>query len=323
MNELNVLVVQEPGIINFNYNEIKAALVEKMELYKDAQFTEDSKNIAKKEIAALRNIKSAIDEKRKTVKNECLKPYADFEEKAKELMRIIDEPINLIDSQVKAFDEKRKQEKMKKIQEIYIEVIGDMGEYLPLDTVFNTKWLNVATSVKSITDEITNAISSAREAVNTLSTMQSESVSEALKIYKKTLSLADALTYINKYEQQKAEILKKELERQRLEEERKIREREQRIREEERQRIANEERIRREEREKVEMEKESESIKVVPAIEEPFAQDSQEVEVDIPFIQPDTITAIYKVIATPDELGEVEMAFNSIGIYFVKHIKED
>ena len=44
-----------------------------------------------------------------------------------------------------------------------------------------------------------------------------------------------------------------------------------------------------------------------------FAKDPDD---DLPFEQPSTITAFYKVIATPEELEQVEMAFNSIGIFF-------
>lgn len=63
MNELQVIVNQNVGKIEFNYEEIKAELQARMDLYKDAVFTEDSKDIAKKEVAALRKMKQAIDQK--------------------------------------------------------------------------------------------------------------------------------------------------------------------------------------------------------------------------------------------------------------------
>ena len=37
---------------------------------------------------------------------------------------------------------------------------------------------------------------------------------------------------------------------------------------------------------------------------------------DLPFPQPQTVTMWYKIIAAPDELEQVEMAFNSLGVYF-------
>ena len=50
--------------------------------------------------------------------------------------------------------------------------------------------------------------------------MQSDAVPDALRKFQATLSLPDALAYINRYETQKAETLRKEEERRRQEEER-------------------------------------------------------------------------------------------------------
>ena len=119
MNELQIVVQQVPGTIEMNFSEIKDALEEKMSLYKDAKFSEEYKVQAKKEVAALRKIKKAIDDKRKEVKEQCMIPYKEFEEKAKELILLIDEPICLIDKQIKVMEERRIAERKVKIEEIY------------------------------------------------------------------------------------------------------------------------------------------------------------------------------------------------------------
>ena len=49
---------------------------------------------------------------------------------------------------------------------------------------------------------------------------------------------------------------------------------------------------------------------------EDFEDDFEDEEDDLPFPQPQTVTAFYKVVATEEELERVEMAFNSIGIWF-------
>lgn len=147
-NEISVVVKQETGAINFNYEEIKENLTESMKVYKGMTFEEDSKVFAKKEVAMLRKMKKAIDEKRIAVKKECLKPYEDFETKAKELITLIDEPIKIINNQVSAYEEKRIQEKKAKIQVIYSDSIGDMEEYIPLQKIYDTKWENSSTSIK-------------------------------------------------------------------------------------------------------------------------------------------------------------------------------
>ena len=63
MNEIQVIINQTEGEIQFNYDEVKSELQSRMELYKDAYFTEESKAMAKKEVAALRKIKDEIEKK--------------------------------------------------------------------------------------------------------------------------------------------------------------------------------------------------------------------------------------------------------------------
>ena len=111
MNEIQVIVNQQPGEIRFNYEDIKLTLQERLSIYKDAVVTEDGKTIAKKEVASLRRLKKEMDDRRKNVKKEWNEPYEEFNSKVQTLLSMIDEPILLIDSQVKAFDKKQKQEK--------------------------------------------------------------------------------------------------------------------------------------------------------------------------------------------------------------------
>lgn len=335
MAELQVMVSQEVGRIHFNYEEIKASLEAQMSAYEDAKFTEDSKNIAKAEVAALRKMKQAIDAKRKEVKTQCLAPYQDFEKKAKELMELIDKPIALIDGQVKAFEEKRRAEKKEAVKKIYLEVTQeDIREYMPLEKIYDCKWENASRTMKSIKEEISSIADSTWMAVQTISSMTSEAIPQALEIYKQGMDLARALAHVNSYETQKAEILRKEEERRRQEEERKHREEIERARAEERRRAAEEQRIREEARRQAEAEllaqKEEAAAQGNTGEDVPFGREATEesdtpfqkdiypgaAEDGLPFLQPSTLRVTYTVIATPEELEQAEMVFNSIGIYF-------
>lgn len=250
MNELQIQVNQKPGVISTNFEEIKTELSTQMQVYKELEVTEDNKPERKKDIATLRKMSKAVNDKKIEVKNKFMEPYTAFEGQVKELIGIINEPIELIDKQVKVFEEKQLVEKKQKIHDTYDELIGEMREYLPLKQIYNSKWENVSTKLKSIREEIEEAVSSVEMAVNTIKGMNSEVVDKALEQYKKDLSLANAITYVNRYEQQKAEILAKEEKKRKEEEERKRRAEEERIREQERKRVAEEERIREETRRK-------------------------------------------------------------------------
>ena len=206
--------------------------------------------------------------------------------------------------------------------------------------------------MKSIREEIENVVSSTQMAVQTINDMNSEAVPKALEQYKQNLSLADAISYINRYEQQKAEILRKEEEKRKAEEERKriaeesrIREQErQRILEEERQRKAEEKRIREEERARFAKENRQAAVKVEkPAVpvesfpeEQPFLQDDLdkafdpeavteesfdqpfEIEEELPFVTVGEYTAqaAFNITGTLEELEQVEMFLNSLGLTY-------
>ncbi len=355
MHDLEVVVSQVPGQIEFNYEEIKENLAAQMELYKDTQLTEETSAEGKKDIATLRKIKKAIDDKRIEVKKDCLKPYTEFEKKANELVALIEDPIKLIDKQVKVFEKKKKAEKKVKIRTAYDELIGSLGEYLPFDKIYDSKWETSSVTMKSIKEKLEEVISSTDMAIQTITDMGSEAVPKALEQYRTNLSLADAISYINRYEQQKAEILRKEEEKRKAEEERKriaeenrIREQEkQRILKEERQRIAEENRIRAEERAKaaeeakaveaaraVESKTEEESVRHIAAedpfptmendLEEAFPVEAEETSEDpftageLPFVTPgETLfRATFTVTGDPWDLIKVEDFIKEQGLVY-------
>lgn len=312
MSELNVLVEQTSGSIRFNYEEIKEELAAKMQLYKGAVFTEDSKKLAKGEAAALRKIKTAIDDKRKEVKKQCLAPYHEFEKKALELMGLIEEPILLIDGQIKQFEEKRIKEKKVEIERIYSEEVGEFGEFLFLEKIYNKKWENSSTSLKAVREEIKNVVQNVSENLNTIQMMNSDAVEKALEIYKRDFNINDAVIYINQYEQQKVKILEKEKARKEAEEDRRKAAEVEKIREEERQRIAKEEKIREEERQRMqdslkELKEEAEEVK---------SQEIFEESENLPFLQPDTQKVCYRMIVTESEITQIDTILNSLGILF-------
>ncbi len=241
-----------------------------------------------------------------------MKPYDDFEQKIKRLTVKIDEPITLIDAQVKEFERKRKEERREAIKEIYHELIGDMEEYCELGRIYDPKWENATTTIKSIKDSISASIDSARTAVQTISGMQSDAVEKALSIYKDSMDMAKAISYINNYEQQKAEIIRREEERRRRKEERKRQEEEARIRAQERAAIEREKAIREQ------VEREAEQARMEEMLQAPFGDEMSDKAGDevLPFTQPDTRIVFYRVVATEEDIQAIDMSLDSIGVYY-------
>lgn len=149
-----------------------------------------------------------------------MKPYDKFDVQCKELLSLFDKPILLIDRQIKEFDEARKEEKRAKIKQAYAEIAAGFEDFLPLSRIYDAKWENATTSMKSIKDSLMEMVKSVRTALDSIKAMHSECEGRAIEEYKKNLSLSDAMTYITQYEKQKAEILIREQQRQREEAER-------------------------------------------------------------------------------------------------------
>lgn len=322
MNELRILANIMPGKIDTNFEEQKAVLAQSMELYKNAKFSEEYKTQAKGELATLRKIRKALDDRRKEVKKEWMGPYEEFESKTKELLQLIDEPISLIDAQIKEMEEQRKAARRKEIEEFFGDIASDLLEYVSLDQIYDSHWENASTSTKAWKTDLTGQVSRIRNDIEVIKANTSEAVPKALEEYKKTHDLAKASMVIAAYEFQKEEILKREEERRKAAEEQKHRQELERIRQEERERIAAEERIREEERKKAAKtaaEKQPTPVHNIPEQEAPeesgFDTEGFAVD-DLPFEQPHTQTVFYRVVATPEELEQVEIAFNSIGIFF-------
>lgn len=310
MNELSLVINQNPGSIDINFDALEEQLDKKLSEYKGAVFTESSKAIAKAEVASLRKLKKDIEDSRKAVKKKWMEPYEQFEKKMKSLAVKVDEPINAINEQVQAFEEKRRQEKRELIRNLYEDTVADYEDcrdYVSLDKLYDSKWENASVSAKSIKKDMMERMSGIQTAVSSIKAMHSDKEEDALVLYKRTLDLNRALQMISVYEQNKAEALKREEERRKQEEERRIQAEIERAKMAEREAICREEHIRKEEQEKAE-----EFIPVpVPDINDD----------NLPFEQPTTITAYYRIVATPEELEAVETAFNSIGIYFERRDK--
>lgn len=334
MNEIKVAVEQNLGtIVISNFEEIKENVNASMEVYKGLEVTADNLAERKKDVAVLRKINTALDTKRKEVKAACMKPYDSVLPQFDELKELINEPVDLINKQMVVYEQKRLAEKKQLINDIYLENIADMKEYLPLEKIYDKKWENVATSKKRITESIQEVVKSTQIAVSAILSMTSDSVSDALALYKKNLDLAGAIAFVNKYEANRAEIIKREQERKEAEKKRKKEAEERRIKaEQERQdrearekATAEQRRIEREKKEK-EGAKAMAKVEINPSEAMPFSADSHKafytsgpepfVNTPAPFTVPTnpTVTRSYILTGKGSDIGKVLEYADKLGI---------
>lgn len=147
--------------VKFNYEELKKELTEKVENYKNLVYTEENINMAKKDRANLNKLKKAINDEKIRVKNTLLAPYTDFESKCKELIEIVDTSVENVDRQVKAFEDLEKRTKMEEIQKYFNEHVGHFKEVIIFENIFEDRWLNKTTTMKTVQADIEHIFSRA------------------------------------------------------------------------------------------------------------------------------------------------------------------
>ena len=185
MNEVKI-----PEQITFNYEDIKREVQEKAKEYSITVYTSEQITEAKKDKATLNKLKKALNDERIRQERAYMQPFNDFKNKINELIQIIDEPVRLIDKQVKEYEENEKAEKKKKIEE-YWESKEKPFE-IPIEKVFEEKWLNKSVSMKSIEGAIDVFVESTEKDLETLAKLP-EFAFEALEVYKTTLDINNAL----------------------------------------------------------------------------------------------------------------------------------
>lgn len=185
--ELRVEPVTFPEVIQFNYEELKAEITSKVEMYKNLVYTgSDQIKDAKADRAALNKLIKAMSDERIRIKKDCLKPYEEFERKIKELTDIVNEPVQLIDKQIKEYEQTLKEEKRKEIEALF-ETIGFQA-FVKLEMIWDEKWLNASVSMKSIEEKMRDRMYQISTDIMTLNRL-SEYAFEAVAVYKETLDM--------------------------------------------------------------------------------------------------------------------------------------
>ena len=135
-----------------NLEALKAELAPKLEKYNSLVVTEDSIKEAKNDRAILNKLKTTIEDQRKAAKKQYLEPYNMLEAECKEVVALIDAPIQAIDKQIKLFDDREKEEKLNKITEIFNSTPHE--EWVSIEDVLPPKWANKTEKLDNIKNEI-------------------------------------------------------------------------------------------------------------------------------------------------------------------------
>lgn len=272
--------------IEWNKEELLAAVRNKIALYEGIVYTEETVKTAKNDRAELNNLVKAIDERRKKVKEVINQPYAEFEKELKEITDLIKKQSAEIDEQVKVFEAAEKEEKKAKIMEAYEKAIGNLAEILPFSKVFDQRYLNKTCKLASAIAEVQKKIEQVKTDLETIESVCGKYKLNAKDVYVRTLDLSKAMA-----EEKRLKDLEEKLEAERIQKEKAAEER----RKAEEARKAEAERIRKEEEQKeIERQKKAEEERITAEAEKKqsvpeMLQDVPTEQVAVPVQEPEPV----------------------------------
>lgn len=203
-----------PAMISFNNEELMRDITNALAKYDGVVYTEDTIAQAKADRATLNKAATALDDERKRVAKIYNQPYEHFKSQVDEVIKKIKNCNKNIDDQVKAFEQKKADEKREAIEGIFLDRLATFGSIRPdlkgfvtLDKLFKAEWLNVSKSIKKIGEEITAKLDSINEELTIIERLKSDSEDVIKAVYLRNFSLSQALAEDERLKEEKRAIL--------------------------------------------------------------------------------------------------------------------
>ena len=190
--ELKIKEYEQPKQIEFNFDELKKELEARAKEYETIVYGEDQIKQAKEDRAQLNKFKKALNDERLKREREYMEPFNDFKQKVNLIISIIDKPIYVIDKQVKDWEKDQKDKKKKEIEAMFAGLEG-VPEWVKLEKIFDEKWLNASTSMKSVQEDVQARLEGIKKDLETLSNLP-QFAFEATETYKGSLNLNVAIS---------------------------------------------------------------------------------------------------------------------------------
>jgi len=181
--------------ITTNYADVKAWVDGVAERYRSIVVTEDGVQAAKQDRANLRKLQANIDQVRKECRAAALAVSAETEANCKELVATLETAVQNLDTQAKAFETQRKEEKAARLKTYFDREneLHNTNTYLTWEGVLNPKWLNATASEDAAKKAIDAIITNTVNGIAAIVTLQSPFEVELLDYYRGTQDVTAVL----------------------------------------------------------------------------------------------------------------------------------
>lgn len=170
-----------------------------------ADTAEDLRQISR-ERKYLNSLARELDEKRKDIKREYLRPLTELEgmfNERRDRIKAVSERLQAVERQA---DEARKSAKEAELREHYEAVAGLLADVVPYEAVAEPKWLNKSVNIETAKRELEDRCRKAAADWETLKGLGLEFADEAELRFFQTLDLGDATSYATKLAEDKRRL---------------------------------------------------------------------------------------------------------------------
>lgn len=189
------------GQLTTNIKEVKARVEKALPMYDISNYSTDDIPKCKEDKALLNKAAKALDDKRKELEKVWNKPFEEFKTTCNDTCKLIKNAVSLIDGVIKEDENRTKNAKREEIEKLAekcgVETIG-----IKLDLIFDAKWLNKTTSMRSIEKAITEKVDNIKKDLETLKSFAEDYDALAAR-YKENLNLQETIAYANKLKEQR------------------------------------------------------------------------------------------------------------------------
>ncbi|MBE5980380.1 MAG: DUF1351 domain-containing protein [Paenibacillaceae bacterium] len=201
--ELKIYNPQDNGFlqkIEWNFEELKSEITATALEYEKSVYTDDAVGTGRKDRAKLNKFVNALNKERTEIRKALLKPDEQFGLEIKELTGIVQKAIDNIDTQVKGYEERQREEKTAKVREFYEENIHDLSSILPFERVFKSEYANASTTMKSIKEDILALIQKVDEGLAIINEVDSKFAGDMKEVFLRTYDIGAAMAERNRLE---------------------------------------------------------------------------------------------------------------------------
>lgn len=153
--DFEILDKQLP-VITIDFDSLKKQLTQAVADYKSLVVTEDQLSLCKEKQRELAGLRNKIDRYRKDVKAEMSKPIVEFEDRCKDLIKIVEQAERSLKDGIQVFDDKKREEKRKiaeQLRQAIIEQHELKTKYAEQLTVLD-KYMNLTAKASEVREDL-------------------------------------------------------------------------------------------------------------------------------------------------------------------------